>query len=145
MTDPLPSPPQIIISNTTSVTIHFNVEKFISKILKLKHIEKGSFEFNFISNETIMKLHKDYMKKNSATDIITFNLGKENAIIGDVYISVEEALQNAKTYSNSFEDEIKLLIVHGILHLLDYKDQNMKDKAIMEQEQDRLLSLADQS
>ena len=79
-------------------------------------------------------------------NIITFNLTDDSQILtGDIYIAPEIAEKNRKMYNNSFENEIKLLIIHGILHLLHYKDDTNTNKTIMDNEQKRILKELDTS
>ncbi|MCP4049255.1 MAG: rRNA maturation RNase YbeY [bacterium] len=130
------------INNDTKVRFNFTIRKFIKKILTLKQIESGFFDFNFVKKDTIINLNKEHLNKSYSTDIISFNLGDQDNIIGDVYICVEQAKKNAKEYKNTLDDEIKLLIVHGILHLAGYEDYSEKDRASMELEQNRLLLLS---
>jgi len=132
----------ININQQIPLTVGFEVMPFIELVLKLKRIHQGSIEFNFTDNAFITELNRNYLKKDCPTDVITFNLGTPEEIIGDVYISYEQAKLNATQFHNSIDNEIKLLIVHSILHLLDYKDYTKADQAIMEQEQTRLLTLA---
>ncbi len=99
----------------------------------------GVFEFTFVDNTTIRKLNHLYFKKKGTTDIISFNLGTETEILGDIYIAVDVAKQNAKRFGNTFDNEIKLLLAHGILHLLGYRDYSDEERHEMEWEQNRLL------
>jgi probable rRNA maturation factor len=131
----------ISINNTTELKIDFDLFDFIERALVLKNISNTSIEFNFIDNKKIIEINKKYLKKDYATDIISFNLGESDSILGDIYISIEQALINSKKFKNSFEKEIKLLIIHGILHLLDYEDYSEQEQQTMSKEQERLLAL----
>lgn len=133
---------EINVNKTISLDIDFDLEEFIKNILQLKKIESGEFSFTFVNNERIVEINKQYLNKTHITDIISFNLADpEEAIIGDVYINAEQAALNANDYKISLEEEIKLLIVHGILHLLDYEDYTEEARNHMFAEQDRLLKL----
>ena len=97
-----------------------------------------------MDNETIVSINQQYLDRGYATDIISFNLGDIENPIGDIYIGYEVAKANAIQHQQTFEDEIKLLFVHGILHLLDYRDYTDTEKAIMYKEQERLLGLTNE-
>ena len=72
---------------------------------------------------------------------MTFNLEeKGDPITGDIYISTQTAQRNALIHKQSLNNEIKLLIVHGILHLLGYEDSTKKEKETMQKEEKRILS-----
>ncbi|MFC1751919.1 rRNA maturation RNase YbeY [Thermoproteota archaeon] len=135
--------PVICVNNPAKFRPGFSVKAFVQKILDLKHIKSGSFSFTFIKDEEIKQLNHNYLGKDYATDILSFNLAeKDKAVIGDVYISVEQARVNAREFNNNFKNEIKLLLIHGILHLLEYRDYNEKERKVMFNEQQRLLELA---
>ena len=119
----------------------FDIEDFVRHVLPLKSISHGSFEFTFVDADTILTLNEAHLDHDYVTDIITFNLGTPEEIFGDIYICVEKAAENAALYGQSLEEEIKLLIIHGILHLLDYNDVTAEEKSVMDLEQYRLLEL----
>ncbi|MFT5171265.1 MAG: putative rRNA maturation factor [Candidatus Marinamargulisbacteria bacterium] len=146
MTDEKDAEPQteIQINVIESIETDFNLETFIRKILKLKNLTSGSFEFTLVNNTKIIEINKEFLNRDYATDIISFNLGEIDSPIGDIYISVEKAKENAETHNQTFDNELKLLIVHGILHLLDYKDYSDEEKKVMFKEQERLLNLVNE-
>ncbi|MBT5856204.1 rRNA maturation RNase YbeY [bacterium] len=135
------NPIQIQVNTPYPMIVSYDVKAFILRMLTLKNIASGEFEFTFTDNATITEIHAKHMNLPTPTDIITFNLGTPQAIEGDIYISVEQATLNADTYNNTLDQEIKLLITHGILHLLDYRDYTDTERTQMEAEQDRLLAL----
>ncbi|RAP35832.1 rRNA maturation RNase YbeY [Candidatus Marinamargulisbacteria bacterium SCGC AAA071-K20] len=132
---------QITISNETTYTFNFDVDSFFKRILCLKDINEGIYDINFVSTKTMKTVNKTHLDRDYLTDVITFNLGSIQSPIGDIYISPEKADENSKEFKNSLNDEIKLLLVHGILHLLDYKDYSEEEKKEMDKEQERLLGL----
>lgn len=131
----------IVVSNQTTFEIQFDIERFFKQALSLKEIHCGSYDINFVDTETMKEINQTHLKRSYLTDIITFNLGTIENPIGDIYISLDKAKENAKTFNNLFENEIKLLLVHGLLHLLDYRDYTDEEKDIMNKEQERLLEL----
>ncbi len=136
MTKPL----TILISHCDTYRPHFDVEDFIQRVLAFITLTHGSFEFTFVNNDKILEINRTFLQHDYETDIITFNLGTPDDIVGDIYISVDEASKNATEYGQSLDDEIRLLIVHGILHLLGYDDDTDEDRFIMEAEQDRIIN-----
>lgn len=93
----------------------------------LKNIEFNDIEINFlfVDDNKIKEFNKKYFKRKGNTDIIAFSMleGEQNKfspVLGDVVISVETAKRNAKLYGNTFKQELLLLIIHSILHLLGY-------------------------
>ena len=77
-------------------------------------------------------MKKEYFGEDVFTDTISFNLEEENnPIEGEVYISLERVVENARTFKEDFITECKRVIVHGCLHLLGYNDESQKDKTKM--------------
>ena len=135
-------PATININLETECPVVFDMKKFIKKILTLLKIKTGDFSFTFVQNAQIVQINQQFLKRDYATDIISFNLGTVEDIEGDVYISVEQAAINATGLGHGLDLEIKTLLVHGILHLLDYQDYTEEERSAMFAEQDRLLALA---
>ena len=102
-----------------------------------KVAEKESFtidELNYIfcSDEYLHKINLEYLDHDTYTDIITFdNSEAETVIEGDIFISIERVRENSQTLNTVFEEELKRVIVHGLLHLCGYDDHTPEDKAEM--------------
>ena len=76
------------------------------------------------------------------TDVMAFNLGDKNKIEGEVYISVEDVLENSKLYSKTFNEEFLRIVIHGLLHLLGYDDKTKKEKDNMTLLEEKYLLLS---
>ncbi|TET18996.1 MAG: rRNA maturation RNase YbeY, partial [Candidatus Cloacimonadota bacterium] len=91
----------------------------------------------FTSNTFIQELNKQYGNQNVPTDVLAFSFteGQDSEyrkeMFGDIYISVEMARENAERYDVSLHKEIRLLFIHGLLHLLGYDDEDDDNKEIM--------------
>lgn len=132
--------PSITITEEVPHQAAFDISTFIASVLTEKHISSGTFAFNFVSEDTIVAVNRSHLKRDYVTDIISYNLGTIDEPDADIYICISQAKRNAKEFHNSYENELKLLIIHGILHVLDYKDYTTEDKAIMDKEQERILA-----
>lgn len=100
-----------------------------------------SLEINFISGYEIEVLNKSYLNHKNSTDIITFNYsGRKDKLDGEIFISADDARENAKKFNVSYKNEISRLIIHGILHLVGFDDKKKKDKIIMKRNENRLLN-----
>ena len=101
-------------------------------------------EINYIfcSDAYLIEMNKQYLDHDTYTDIITFdNSETEGNIVGDIFISVERIRDNAETLSTAFIDELHRVMIHGVLHLLGYKDKAPADKQLMTQKEDHYLSV----
>jgi rRNA maturation RNase YbeY len=86
-------------------------------------------------------VNEKYLNHDFNTDVITFNYSKRvKEIDGEILISFEEARRNAKKYNTKYSKEISRLIIHGVLHLLNYDDNNKKNKANMKQMENKLIN-----
>jgi len=83
-----------------------------------------------LSNKILLnKLKKDYFNLNHFTDVIAFNLEEDkNPLDGEIYISIDDVLENSGQYKVTFNNEFKRVIIHGLLHLLGFKDETNKQK-----------------
>jgi len=122
--------------------------------LTLKSLSESNAEINVIivSNQKIRVLNRKYFKRDRSTDVIAFPSGEDNfkkkgkskkekvrKFLGDIAISSDKAVSNAKVYETRFIEEMALYAIHGILHLLGYEDGTRKDRDLMRKREDELL------
>ena len=105
-----------------------------------------------VDNEFIHRLNRDYRHIDRATDVISFAFldGDENkdkifqsnemVVLGEIYISLDKAKEQATSYGHSLERELKFLFVHGLLHLLGYDHMTSEDEKIMFSLQEEILA-----
>ena len=91
----------------------------------------GELVFNFCSDETLLKINKEFLNHDTLTDVITFDYCVNNEVSGEVFISTERVRENANEYQQSFDQEKRRVMIHGVLHLCGYKDKTDKDRALM--------------
>tara|TARA_B100002051_G_scaffold205455_1_gene196289 strand:+ start:254 stop:535 length:282 start_codon:yes stop_codon:yes gene_type:complete len=93
-----------------------------------------------------VEINKKYLGHDYYTDIITFDHKEtEDNVEGDLYISAERIKENAKNFGVKTEEELIRVIIHGVLHLVGYKDTSKKEKVIMTQKENKYLSLYKES
>lgn len=137
--------PQIITFYSEDVDFHLVNEKEIVKWLKdtVKKEGKSISELSYIfcSDEYLYKMNLEYLNHNTYTDIITFDYTEENNVSGDIFISIDRVKENAKKFNTEFLNELSRVIVHGIMHLVGYKDKTTKEKVLMRSKEDFYLTL----
>lgn len=84
--------------------------------------------------------NRRYLRHDHATDVIAFEM-KEKNVLGDVMVSIDTAKRQAKACGHDLLTELKILSLHGLLHLVGYRDKKKKDRQAMWRETDRLLTL----
>lgn len=115
---------------------------WIKRVVALEGYTINQINFVFCSDSYLFSLNKQFLNHSTLTDIITFDHSDEKGVLlGDIFISVERIQDNASKYKIEFDNEIHRVIVHGVLHLMGYKDKSRRDKVIMRKKEDACLSL----
>lgn len=110
------------------LTIH----KLISLLKKELNFTIGNLEISFVNSADIFQVNREYLNRMNSTDIITFDYSKLNSSLeGEILISVDDAFENSKRFKTQFNEELLRLVIHGILHLLGYKDKKKDEKRVM--------------
>jgi len=119
-----------------------NIRSTVLKILTMLVQPKDSeICISFVDDETIRELNNSYRNINRATDVLSFPQdGPDFSILGDIVISVDTAKRHAVRYENTYEFEIKKLIVHGILHLHGFDHKKKKETIVMREKEKQLLA-----
>lgn len=119
------------------------LKDWISLVIESEGKKKGDISFIFCDDTYLSEINVQYLKHHTLTDIITFDYTADNKgrISGDIFISIERVKENAESLKIPFVNELHRIIIHGVLHLLGYKDKNKVDKALMRQKEDYCLSL----
>lgn len=101
-------------------------------------LENVMFNIIIVDNNTIHSINKEYRGVDRPTDVISFALEDDTSfietefrILGDIYISIDKAREQAESYGHSLKREISFLTVHGLLHLLGYDHMNEEDEKVM--------------
>lgn len=101
----------------------------------------GDINYIFCSKEYLKKMNNDYLSKNYETDVVSFDFSKDNKISGDIYISSETVKKNSIIFNVGFNSELKRVMVHGLLHLLNYNDKSKQDQKIMREKENFYINL----
>jgi rRNA maturation RNase YbeY len=104
----------------------------------------GDISFIFCSDHYLLDVNRKFLQHDYFTDIITFDYVEDNQINGDIFISVDRVKENAIKFSKTFENELYRILIHGILHLLGYKDKEIRDKELMTEKEDFYLNMLEE-
>ncbi len=91
----------------------------------------GDITYAFFNDEDLKSLNIKFLKQDAFTDVLSFDQSLDKTINGDIAVSIDRVKENAKTYKTSFDNELKRVMVHGLLHLLGYSDQTLQEKKVM--------------
>ena len=97
--------------------------------------------FLFVSDQELLAMNKKHLKHNYFTDVITFGELEGDKISGNIAISVDRVVDNSKTYAVTFDEELKRVMVHGLLHIIGYNDKTKKEKLTMSQKETDALKM----
>ena len=97
--------------------------------------------FLFVDDKEILEMNKKFLKHDYYTDVITFGDLEDKKISGDIAISIERVLDNSKTYAVEFEDELKRVMAHGLLHIMGYDDRKSNDKSVMSEKENKAIKM----
>jgi rRNA maturation RNase YbeY len=101
----------------------------------------GNITYAFFNDSELKKINKQFLNHNVYTDVISFDNSKGQLIEGDIAISTERVKENAKKYDVLFEEELKRVMVHGLLHFLGYNDKTEEERKLMESKENSKLKL----
>lgn len=118
------------------------VAEWIADVIEKHNQELVSLTYIFCSDDYLHEINVSYLDHDTLTDIITFDNADEEGIIeGDIFISVDRVRDNAKDLGITFKDELHRVLIHGVLHLLGFKDKTEEQEALMRKQEDSSLSL----
>ncbi|RUA29370.1 MAG: rRNA maturation RNase YbeY [Bacteroidetes bacterium] len=118
------------------------IRQWILHTIEKEGEELDTINYIFTTDQYLHKINVDYLNHDTLTDIITFEYNADDeAILSDIYISLDRCKENAKELNIPLTTEIHRILIHGVLHLLGYKDKNKKDKELMTSKEDYYLSL----
>ena len=124
-----------------------DLEKLLEFTLKNEKLDNVEFNIIFVDNDTIHNINKTYRNVDRVTDVISFALEDNKTIeldhrlLGDIYICIDKAREQAVEYGHSFKRELSFLTIHGLLHLLGYDHMEEDEEKVMFQKQEEILSL----
>lgn len=123
------------ISNETDFS------KWISEVITSESYVLGEINYVFCDDAYLHKINVEYLDHDTLTDIITFDNSIGKMIHSDIVISVERVADNAKDFKVSFEEELKRVVIHGVLHLCGYKDKSDEEDALMRQKENEKIKM----
>ncbi len=136
---------EITINNLTKYQTYDYLLDIMNYTLKKLNKNNVNFSITLVGRNYIRKINKTYRNINKVTDVISFafldNHDKVNTnMLGDIFLCIPRMKKQAKMYGHSEKRELSFLALHGLLHLLGYDHQNLKDEKKMFSLQDEILN-----
>jgi len=114
---------------------------WIRLVISLEGKTLSELNYIFCTDKFLLDLNQRYLKHDTYTDIISFDLSEEESIVGEIYISIPRVKENASKFDTPFEEELRRNLIHGVLHLMGYGDKTPAQKSIMRKKEQACLSL----
>jgi rRNA maturation RNase YbeY len=114
---------------------------WISAVISSEQKKEGEINYIFCDDDYLLEINQQYLNHDTLTDIISFDYSIGNELHGDIFISVERVRENAYDFKVSFEDELRRVLAHGVLHYCGYKDKTEADELIMRQKEEEKMQL----
>lgn len=122
------------------------IKKLLDYAILKKDLKNVVFNVIIVNDDVIKDINNKYRGIDKSTDVISFALEDtpdieyDFRILGDIYISIDQAKRQATQYQHSFLRELSFLVIHGLLHLLGYNHISEEEEKIMFEEQERILN-----
>jgi len=116
-------------------------DTWIRKVISSEEKQLGEINYIFCNDHYLYKINLKFLDHDTYTDIISFDNSEGDELNGDIFISTDRVTENAKEYNVDFSEELKRVIIHGILHLCGYGDKTESEAALMRQKEDEKIAL----
>jgi rRNA maturation RNase YbeY len=108
-----------------------NTRNWINRAITEADKKTGAISIIFCSDDYLININREYLNHDYFTDIITFDYCEEDIISGDLFISIDMVKSNAEKFGVSFYEELHRVVIHGVLHLIGFKDKSNEEAQIM--------------
>jgi probable rRNA maturation factor len=116
-------------------------KKWLKNVIEQEECRLGDVNYIFCSDEQLLEINIQYLNHDFYTDIITFDYKENHLVSGDIFISIDRVKDNAIINYEEFDKELNRVMVHGILHIIGYKDKLEKDIKLMRKKENTYISL----
>jgi len=134
----------MITYNTITVAmpdiVEAEVSAWIRQIAKSYNKVVGDINYIFVDDETMLDINRRFIGHDYYTDHIGFDYSQGNALSGDIYISLDTVRTNSELFGVTFGQELRRIIIHGLLHLCGLRDKTDEERAQMQQAEDKALT-----
>ena len=114
---------------------------WIETIVESENKILGEISYIFCDDEYLHSINMQYLNHDTLTDIISFDYTEGDIISGDIFVSIERVVDNAKDFNVPFDEELKRVLAHGVLHYCGYKDKSDQDALLMRTKEEEKIKL----
>jgi len=117
------------------------LSNWLSQVILSENKKEGDINYVFCDDEYLLNINQQYLDHDTLTDIISFDYTVGNELHGDIFISIERVRENAQDFNVTFDEELKRVLAHGILHYCGFKDKSEEDEQLMRQKEDEKIKM----
>lgn len=114
---------------------------WIERVIVSEGKKLEEISYIFCNDDYLLDMNVQYLNHDTYTDVISFDYSIGNILQGDIYISTERVKENSQEYGVSFEEELRRVLIHGVLHLCGYKDKTEEEILKMRSKEEEKLKL----
>ena len=115
---------------------------WLKTVITAEKKEDGEINYIFCDDTYLHELNIKYLDHDTYTDVISFDYSQGKTVSGDIYISTQRVAENAVDFKTGFENELRRVMVHGLLHYCGYKDKTNEEQKEMRLKENAYLALA---
>ena len=115
--------------------------EWLSRVILSEKKKEGDINYIFCDDEYLVEINQQYLNHDTLTDIISFDYSVGNELHGDIFISIERVKENAVDFNVSLDEELKRVMVHGVLHYCGYQDKSESDELLMRSKEDEKIKM----
>lgn len=116
------------------------LSNWISNVISNEGFSEGDIIYIFCDDHYLLELNKEFLGHDTLTDIISFDYVVGKQINGEIYISVDRIVENAKELGVDFFEELLRVMIHGILHYCGFNDKSKEEVGLMRAKEDYYIS-----
>jgi probable rRNA maturation factor len=117
------------------------LSNWLSQVILSENKKEGDINYIFCDDEYLLNINQQYLDHDTLTDIISFDYSVGNELHGDIFVSIERVRENAQDFNVTFDEELKRVLVHGVLHYCGFKDKSEEDEKLMRQKEDEKIKM----
>lgn len=114
---------------------------WISSVIVSEGKLEGELNYIFCTDDYLLNINIQYLNHDTLTDIISFDYSVGNLLQGDIFISIDRVIENANDFNVSFEEELRRVMIHGVLHYCGYKDKTPNDESVMRSKEEEKMKM----
>lgn len=115
--------------------------EWLSNVIISENKKEGDINYIFCDDDYLHKINMEYLQHDTLTDIISFDYSVGNELHGDIFVSIERVRENALDFNVLFDNELKRVLSHGLLHYCGYKDKSDEDTLVMRNKEEEKIQM----